>query len=90
MSGSDAVSILNDLLDVCSREGFLLLESEYLNFIVFIFQDLDLLTIVEQINTFSSIDFKETHEKLNTLLLGQLENVVNGVLGHRADREGLA
>lgn len=90
MSRSDAVSVLDDLLHVSCRESFFLLKSENLNFVVLVFQDLDLLPVVEQINTFSTVDFEETHEELYALLLGKFEDVVDGVLGDRADREGLA
>jgi hypothetical protein len=47
MRGPDAMTVVDDLLDIAGREGLLLLKAKDLNLVVFVFQNLELLFIVE-------------------------------------------
>lgn len=91
MSGSYRVTILYDLLDLAGGACLLLFKAKNLNFIVLIFEDLELLLVVEEIHTVTTIDFEHAYEELNALLVGcQLEHVVNRVFSDCIYCESLA
>ena len=91
MSGTDRVSIVNDLLYLASRVSLLLLEAVHLNLVKLVLKNLQFRLVVEQIHAFTAINFKHRHEELDVVMvLRQLEDVVDGVLRDGIDCEGLA
>lgn len=81
MSGTDGVSIINNLLHFARRISLFLFEAIHLNLIILVFENLQLGLVVEQIHAFTAINFKHGHEELDVgVVLRQLEDVIDSVL----------
>jgi len=59
VGGSYAVPVVNNLLDIAGGVGESLLQPEDLDFIVFVFENLKLLLVVQQIHALSPVNFEK-------------------------------
>ena len=83
VSGSDTVTVINNLLNFTGRKCLFLFQTENLNFIVLILKNLQLFLIIQQIHTLSSIYLEHAHIKLYALFITcNLEDIVNCILGY--------
>ena len=58
MRSPDTMPILNDLSNLVRGKSLFFLQPEHLNLVVFIFENLQFLLVIEQIHALASINFE--------------------------------
>ena len=91
MSRANRVTKLNYLLHLGGRLGLGLLKTVDLDLVVFVFENLELLFVVQQIHAFAAINLEHRQPKFDLrVLLTKLEEIVNCVFGYGIDSERFA
>lgn len=91
MGRPSSMPIFNDFLDFIRWKCLLFLQTEHLNFIILVLEDLKLLFIIEQIEALSSINLEHRHIKFTSIifLLSNSKNVIYCIFGDGINCKGL-
>jgi len=91
MSSSYTASIIDNLLHITGWKCLFFFKTKNLDFVVFIFQNLEFLFVIKQVHTLATIDLEVWHEELDIVVsLGNLEYVIDCILGNAAHCESLS
>ena len=81
MGRPNTMTIIYNLLHLIRTIGNFLFQPKYLNFIVFVFQNLKFLFVIKQIHTFSTINLECRHHKFDTIMFfSEFEYIIYYVL----------